>query len=128
MSCSFPMLLCLVILMDTQQGRSPMCQFQEIHRKRLTFRKDDAANLLHHSEITSIVTAGYSSNNTFHCFIPGSSLIAQGCKCQVMGDMEQHLQEAPENTISSFTARCELLIAYDHGGKARSTLLYQKLF
>lgn len=87
--------------------------------KRLTFRKDDTANLLHQSEITSIITAAHSSKNTFHCLIPGSSVIAQGCKGQVMGDMEKHLQEAPESMINSFTATYELLTAYDPCGRAQ---------
>lgn len=86
--------------------------------KRLTFRKDDIANLLHQSEISSIVTAGHSSNNTFHCLFPGCSLITQGCKGQVMGDMEKHLQEAPESTSINFTAKCELHTTYYYCGRA----------
>lgn len=87
--------------MDTYREDPPVCQCQEIHKKNLTFRKDDPANLLHQSEITSIITAGHSSKNTLHCLMPSSALTAQGCKAQVMGDMEKHLQEAPGSMINT---------------------------
>lgn len=90
-------------------GRKEPCQRQERHKERLTLRKDDIANLLQQSEIPSIKTAGHSPKNIFHCLIPHPQVTAQGCEGQVMGDMEKHLQEAPESTVNSFTAKCELI-------------------
>lgn len=78
-----------------------------MYQKSLTFRKEDTAKLLHQNKIASIVAAGHSTKNTFHCFIPSSSLIAQCCKGQVMGDMEKHLEEAAESTMNNFTAKHE---------------------
>lgn len=86
---------------------SSICHCQETYKKRLTFRKEDIANFLHQSKIASIVTTSHSTKNTFHCLIPGSSLIAQCCQCQVMTDIEKHLEEAAESTVNSFTAKYE---------------------
>lgn len=96
--------------MDTAvlAGKSPVSARRRDTRT-LTLRKDDTANLLHQSEIPSIKTAGHSSKNIFHCLIPCTQVTAQGCKGQVMGDMEKHLQEAPESTVNSYTAKCELM-------------------
>lgn len=80
-----------------------------MYKKRLTFRKEDTANFLHQSKIASIVTTGHGTKNTFHYLIPGSSLITQCCKSQVMGDIEKHLEEAAEGTVNSFTAKYEWL-------------------
>lgn len=76
-----------------------------MYKKRHTFRKENTANFLHQSKIASIVTTGHGTKNTFHCLIPGSSLIAQCCEGQVMGDIEKYLEEAAESTVHSYTAK-----------------------
>lgn len=106
-------------------GRKEPCQCQKRHKERLTLRKDDTANLLHQSEIPSIKTAAHSPKNPFHCLIPHTQVTAQGCKGQVMGDMEKHLKEAPESTVNNFTAKCELKTTVE---ELRSTWLDQKQF